>query len=454
MAEMPAHLASLPATMSLWSVLPFALLLGAIATAPLIIPRFWHRFYPWISGLFAVGMALYYLIVLHRPAEMIHAAFEYTSFIALLGSLFLASGGIVLDLRCRATPAANLGLLLAGALLANVIGTTGASLLLIRPYLRLNTGRLRPYHVVFFIFMVANVGGALTPIGDPPLFLGYLEGIPFFRFAALNVAGWTTALIALGIIFWWLDSRNTAIATPDHRFRFHLEGAKGLWALIVIVAAIFLDPGKLAWLPAIEIDLDGHAQRFSFIRELIQLAAGLSAWRLASPHLHRVNSFTFGPIREVAFLFLGIFATMAPALEIIRQNASHGSFSGIPLDATFFYVGTGCLSAVLDNAPTFLAFLSALQGKTGLSTADLAVASDPSIAKDLAACAMGAVFWGAMTYIGNGPNFMVKSICEDAKDQNGGRLVEVPGFFSYIVRYAIPFLLPVLILVWLLWIWA
>jgi Na+/H+ antiporter NhaD/arsenite permease-like protein len=381
---------------------------------------------------------------------MVHAGFEYFSFLALLASLFLASSGIVVDLRARATPGINLGLLLGGAVLANLVGTTGASLLLIRPFLRINEGRLRPYHVAFFIMIVANIGGALTPIGDPPLFLGYLRGIDFFRFFTLALPEWLTALSLLGAAFWWFDSRNHAISRAEPHPRLTIEGGRGLFFLPVIIGAVFLDPAKIPSLPALTVMVHGEPVRFSFLRELIQLAAGYQAWRMASPHLLRINGFTFEPIREVAFLFAGIFATMAPALAIIHAHAVGGR---IPLDATGFYFGTGGLSAVLDNAPTYLAFLSALEGKEALTTTQLARSTDPGIIAELAACTVAAVFWGAMTYIGNGPNFMVKAICSDAKDAAGEPLVETPSFFGYILRFSLPILLPVLIVVWAIWIW-
>ena len=180
------------APVPLWTIVPFALMLTAIAVAPLAIPHLWHRWYPAISCGMAGLMAAFYVGIQHDPGPMVHAAFEYFSFISLLASLFLATSGVVVDLRMRATPLANVAVLLVGAVIANVVGTTGASLLLIRPFLRINQGRLRPYHVVFFIFMVSNVGGALTPIGDPPLFLGYLRGIDFFRFFTLALPEWLT----------------------------------------------------------------------------------------------------------------------------------------------------------------------------------------------------------------------------------------------------------------------
>jgi Na+/H+ antiporter NhaD/arsenite permease-like protein len=378
---------------------------------------------------------------------MIHAGFDFLSFMAVLAPLFMVTGGIVIRVEHRATPLANLALLLTGAALANLIGTTGASMLLIRPYLRLNRGRLRPYHIAFFIFLVANVGGALTPIGDPPLFLGFLRGIDFFRFFTLAIGPWLMVLALLGAMFWWLDARNPLRSPEPATPGVNVRGAHGLWLLTVVVGAFFLDPAKLPWLPAVTIDLPGGLMRFSVVREAIQFGVAILAYRLADRGNLQANGFSFAPMREVGFLFAGIFATMVPALALIRAHAADGSL--MPLDPTNLYFGTGLLSSVLDNAPTFLVCLAGLEGKSGLTPAQLGASADPAIAAQLAAVAVASVFWGAMTYIGNGPNFMVKSICEDARADDGTPLVAVPHFAAYVWRFALPCLLPVLILVWL-----
>jgi Na+/H+ antiporter NhaD/arsenite permease-like protein len=436
-----------PALPPLWSVAPFALLLAAIAAGPLLSPRLWHQAYPALAGGLAAAVTVYYLAARLEPGPMIRAGFDFLSFMAVLAPLFVVTGGIVIRVERRATPMANLILLLTGAVLANLIGTTGASMLLIRPYLHLNRGRLRPYHIAFFIFLVANIGGALTPIGDPPLFLGFLRGIDFFRFFTLAIGPWLMALALLGAMFWWLDARNPAHAPDPAAPGVSVRGAHGLWLLAVVVGAFFLDPDKLPWLPAVTIDLASGPMRFSFVREAIQFGIAVLAWRLADRDHLQANGFSFAPMREVGFLFAGIFATMVPALALIRAYAADGSL--MPLDATSFYFGTGLLSSILDNAPTFLVSLAGLEGKTGLTPTQLGASADPAIAAQLAAIAVASVFWGATTYIGNGPNFMVKSICENARADDGAPLVEVPHFAAYVWRFALPCLLPVLILVWL-----
>jgi Na+/H+ antiporter NhaD/arsenite permease-like protein len=451
-----------------WSVLPFVLLLTAIAVMPLVAAKFWHHWYPHLAIGLGLLVAGYYLVGLGQTTGLIHVAFEYAGFISLIACLFLCSGGVVVRLGFRGEATTNLGLLLFGAVVANLIGTTGASMLLIRPFLKINQGRLRPYHLVFFIFMVSNVGGALTPIGDPPLLMGFLRGIEFFRFFELNFLPWATTLALLGAVFWLLDKRNLGVAVPEgdqdriHGGTFTLFGARNLLLLFVALGCVFLDPNRIAWMPGIGHDANGwrlcigklaHGETFSFVREILLLAIGWFTYAITPKRNLAENGFTFAPIKEVALLFIGIFLTMLPALDLIRVDAQDGTLLGIPLQPWSFYLGTGLFSGVLDNAPTFIAFLAGLEGKTGLTAAQIGASADPIIASNLAACACASVFFGAMTYIGNGPNFMVKSIVEDSRDRHGRPLVEVPSFFGYIVRYALPILLPVLLIVGLLFFW-
>ncbi len=443
----------------LWLVLPFVALLGMIATGPLLYAHHWHAHYP----KYAVGLGLIvagiYLLGPLPDAPVLHAVEEYTSFIALLLALYVASGTILLKTDLAGTPRANTALLFAGAVLANFIGTTGASMFLIRPYLRMNRGRARPYHVVFFIFAVSNVGGLLTPIGDPPLFLGFLRGVPFFWTFEYLWYIWLPTVGLVLAVFYVLDRRNGAesvrerarvlgdpdvepgeysdVAPAHTRRHFSVVGAGGFAWLAVIVAAVFVDPAVLPWVP------DLHALGIPLgIREIIMVGVALAAYRMASPEALRGNDFGFGPIKEVAWLFIGIFLTMQPALELIahvsRSNAD-------ALTPTAFYFGTGILSAVLDNAPTYVAFLSAAMGKLALDVnapADVAAFAVGSDWLYLQAISAASVLWGAVTYIGNGPNFMVKAIAES-------RDVPCPSFGGYVFRYAIPTLIPIYILVWL-----
>jgi Na+/H+ antiporter NhaD/arsenite permease-like protein len=497
---------------AVWAILPFVVLLAAIAAGPLLLPRFWHHHYPKVSIGLGLLTAVYYLLGIdHGYTSLVHAAFEYSSFIALLAVLFCCAGGIVISVGKPATPMANVSLLLIGALLANIIGTTGASIVLIRPWLRMNRGRIKPFHVVFFIFVVSNVAGSLTPIGDPPLFLGYLLGIDFFLFGRLNGPDWILAIILLCIIFWFFDRRvpvqRGTVESGDAAIS--IAGWRSIGLLMLAVCLVFVDPSKIAWLPAV-IDI-GHGQSytvgipatvaaahpglelhgFSFVRELLQLALAWFALRLAHPRHLQANGFEMGPIKEVALLFVGIFLTMIPALQLIRQASADGL---LPVHPTALYFSTGVLSSVLDNAPTFMAFLASIEGKTGLSPQQMSAAIqsgtlDPALqqqvlaamqaklatatgqqaemlregiallnrptdfvaylAQMLTAISVAAVFWGAMTYIGNGPNFMVKAIAESAKDEQGRPVVSCPSFFGYILCYSLPILLPVLLVVWL-----
>lgn len=436
-----------------WSVLPFVLLLVMIATGPLFYPHFWHKAYPVISIVLALIVCSYYLFWLNNEHSPIHSGAEYIQFIALLTGLFVASGGILINVDKEAKPLTNVLILAIGAIIANLIGTTGASMLLIRPFIRLNNNRIKPYHIVFFIFIVSNVGGCLTPIGDPPLFLGFLKGIPFTWTLTHNLVPWGLAVLMLLAFFYLYDIRNKTNYAKMRGEEEELEPVTGkialkgkrnfIW-LAIVVGAVFLDPNVFEWVPGIEY---GGA-KFSYIRELIMFGAALGAIRFSDLQAIQGNDFSFEPIREVAFLFIGIFFTMMPALELVSAFAQ--SPQGVVLiNPSNLYWGTGILSGFLDNAPTYVNFLTASMASVG---ADVNQISDvvafannqyPDSTLDLMAISLGAVFFGAFTYIGNGPNFMVKSIAEQVG-------IKMPSFFSYIIKYSIPILFPVLIVIWLL----
>jgi Na+/H+ antiporter NhaD/arsenite permease-like protein len=445
-AAAEAGVATAVAAPPLWTVAPFALLLLCIALMPVLRPHFWHRWYPAVSLALGAITAGYYLIGRGDGAALVHVGFEYLSFIALLTCLYVCSGGIVIGLGGKGKPWTNTLLLLVGGLIANLVGTTGASMLLIRPFLRANRGRLQPYHVVFFIFIVSNVGGALTPIGDPPLLLGFLRGIEFFRFFELNIGPWALTMVLLLAAFWWFDHANKRHPQTLAEFRQlpPVQGWSHLGLLLLGVSVVFLDPSKISWLPAISY----HGHDFSFIREALMFGIAVVAFKTAKKENLQTNDFSFEPMREVAFLFVGIFLTMIPALELIRSAAQGGHILGFPLTVSTFYLGTGLFSGVLDNAPTFIAFLAGMEGRFGMSVAALGHSTDPQIVASLSACACAAVFFGAMTYIGNGPNLMVKAIAESARDANGALLVEVPSLHGYFLKYSLPILTPVLLIVW------
>ena len=429
-----------------WSVIPFVLLLLMIATGPLFYEHFWHHHYPKIAVALAVIVVVYYWFVLGNHHSPIHAGFEYVQFIALLTGLFVASGGIMINVDKEGTPAVNAIILLIGAVIANIIGTTGASMLLIRPFIRVNKGRIKPYHIIFFIFVISNIGGSLTPIGDPPLFLGFLKGVPFFWTLTHNFVPWVFAVIVLVAIFYFLDKRNKSDVVVEEPFsnKISISGAKNFGWLLVIVLAVFLDPNVFDWVPAIHYD----GQKFSFLREIIMFSAAYFSYRWANKDLLKANEFNFEPIKEVAFIFVGIFGTMMPALELVGNFAQ--SPAGVKLIThNTLYWGTGMLSGFLDNAPTYLNFLAAGMASQGASINNIAdvmkFANDgfTDSALMLKAISVAAVFFGAFTYIGNGPNFMVKSIAEQVG-------IKMPSFFGYIIRYSLPILIPIFIITWLI----
>ena len=435
----------------LWLVFPFVILLVMIATGPLFFHRFWDRHYPKFSLGLGLVVAAYYAILMERGATILeHTLEEYLSFIAWISSLFVVSGGILIRIERTGTPLINMLLLLFGALLSNVVGTTGASILLIRPYMRINAGRLKPFHIVFFIFIVSNIGGALTPVGDPPLFLGFLKGVPFFWVFAKLWLPWLLTLIALLLMFMLLDLRAGSGEKSEIEANggVSIRGKRNFFYLALIIVAVFLDPALIAGFPSLQ---ERYHLPFG-IRELIMFAAAFAAYITADHEALRGNAFNFEPLREVAFLFIGIFATMIPALELI---ASYAGTHAAEFSLSSFYWMTGLLSGVLDNAPTYMNFLAAASGKFGLDIASPAaikafaggiaspVPGDCSSSLYLMAISIASVFFGAMSYIGNAPNFMVKNIAAQAG-------ADVPDFLEYIWKYSLPVLLPLFILLWLL----
>ena len=409
-------------------VLPFLALLIAIATGPLFFSHWWLRHYPKLAiGLGSVTIA-YYIFGLHAAPRVLHTAQEYVSFITLIGSLFVVSGGIHIHVKDESTPLANTLFLLFGAIIANLIGTTGASMILIRPWLRMNKSRVDAHHIVFFIFIVSNVGGGLTPIGDPPLFLGFLKGVPFMWVLKNCWPMWLCAIGVLLTIFYAMDQRSfvrgpVAVLEVKKRSedKWKVDGSTNLVFLAVILASVFIDKPL-------------------FLREAIMITAAVASYFVTSKTIHAANEFNFHPIREVAILFVGIFATMLPALDWLGANAK--TFG--KLEPTFFYWGSGFLSSVLDNAPTYLSFFEAAKGMYGTSIGTAELLDNPQFASQLVAISIGAVFFGANTYIGNGPNFMVKSIAEHQK-------VRVPTFLGYL-KYTFLILMPVWTLIWFVFI--
>jgi Na+/H+ antiporter NhaD/arsenite permease-like protein len=400
----------------LYSVLPFIFMLLVIAVFPLWIPHWWERNRNKLLVACALGLPILLLYLVRRPGALVQLGEEYVSFIVLLAGLYVISGGVLLRGDLVASPLTNTGFLALGGFLASLVGTTGASMLLIRPLLQTNRERTRVKHtVIFFIFIVSNIGGMLTPLGDPPLFLGYLQGVPFtWTFRLWPHWLGMTALLLLVYFVW--DStqyvREPLAALAQDRAQMEpLRIRGGLNALglagVVLAVAFLREPA----------------------RELVILAlAGLSLWRTPRAIRH-ANGFTASPMVEVAVLFFGIFLTMIPALELLRLR---GGELGVREPWQFFWAA-GTLSSFLDNAPTYLTFLALAQG---LGLAKEVVEVPHAI---LTAISVGAVAMGANTYIGNAPNFMVKAIAEEAG-------VKMPSFLGYML-YSGLVLLPLFALV-------
>lgn len=400
----------------LWASVPFALMLLSIALMPFISRVWWERYYPLISIFLGLVTAVAYYLLFGGITRIAHTGLDYFSFISLLGSLFVVTGGILIRIEGTVTPLVNAALLLVGAVLSNVLGTTGASMLFIRPYLRLNRERIKPYLVVFFIFIVSNIGGALTPIGDPPLFLGYLKGVPFFWVLSRAWGAWLVALGLVTAVFLIFDYRNHKGEKKIHprgSSRVIVMGWYNLIFLGFIILAVF-EPTPL--------------------REGIMIGAAIASYFLTPRSIHRGHEFNFHPIREVVILFFGIFATMMPALDWLEGNA--GTI-GLTTPGSYYWM-TGVLSSLLDNAPTYLSFLSAAMGHTGNDVSGMLTQAPAYIV----AISLSAVFFGAMTYIGNGPNFMVKAVADHAG-------AHCPSFLGYTMRYSIPILIPVFFVIWL-----
>jgi len=434
-----------------WLVIPFAILLVMIATGPLFYPHFWEDHYPKVAIALGAVVAIYYSIWIDRGTiSLLHTMEEYISFIALLTALFVASGGILIKVDRKGTPWVNAAILFLGAIISNLIGTTGASMLLIRPFMRVNEGRLKAFHIIFFIFLVSNVGGGLTPIGDPPLFLGFLKGVPFFWVIGHVWEIWLATVLIILVVFIALDfkDKDQSIGRA-YSGKVRLLGKKNFIYLGIVILSVFMDPAVIKGFP----DLREMFHLPFGIREIIMFGVAYLSYRNANKEALRGNEFNFEPIKEVAYLFVGIFATMIPALQLIAAYARANATSFT--ESRFFWM-TGSLSGVLDNAPTYLNFLSGAMGKFGLSIDSgkdvlhftqgviaSPVPGDVSSIHYLMAISVASVFFGAMTYIGNAPNFMVKNIAEQAG-------VPVPSFLGYLFKYSVPVLLPVFFIIWLI----
>ncbi|CAG9176104.1 sodium:proton antiporter [Cupriavidus pinatubonensis] len=445
---LPAMLAIVPslshaadvdgATLSAWWGLPFAGVLLSIALVPLLAPRFWHHHYGKIAAVWGLLFLLPFAAVFGIHAALagaVHALLgEYLPFIALIAALYIVAGGICVRGNLHGTPRLNTGILALGTLLASFMGTTGAAMLLIRPLLRANDNRRHVAHVVvFFIFLVANAGGALTPLGDPPLFLGFLQGVDFF-WTMRNILPETLFLCAALLAIFYLIDRHYFLnkeealpersdPTPDTR-GIRIEGKINFVLLLAVVGLVLMSG---LWKPGISFDVLGtEVPLQAAVRDVLLVVVAIVSL-LVTPHTARSgNEFGWEPILEVGKLFAGIFLTIIPVIAMLKAGTD-GAFAvvvravsdanGQPVDSMYFWA-TGILSSFLDNAPTYLVFFNTAGGDAAtLMTRD---------ASTLAAISAGAVFMGANTYIGNAPNLMVKAIAEN-------RGLRMPSFFGYML---------------------
>ncbi|MGD9135594.1 MAG: sodium:proton antiporter [Desulfobacterales bacterium] len=432
-------------TLPLWSCIPFAFMLLSIALCPLLMPEFWHHHFGKISGFWAASLAVPFLIAFKGDAvyEILHIILaDYVPFIILLWSLYTVSGGILLRGTLRGTPLVNVAILMVGTLLASWMGTTGAAMLLIRPFLRANDYRKnRTFMVVFFIFLVANVGGSLTPLGDPPLFLGFLHGVSFFW--TFKIMPHMIAVIVLLLVtYYLLDAYHyrkegvTAPSESDVKEPLKLEGVHNFIFLAGIVGSVLMS-GVVDWG---EITTFGiHRAVQDWVRDGLLILMGVLSLVSTSRGLREDNDFTWFPIIEVAYLFIGIFITMIPCLLILKagpQGALAFLINSVTQPTHYFWV-TGALSSFLDNAPTYLTFFNTALGSfyPGMVEAGAVPLLMTENAIYLKAISAGAVFFGACSYIGNAPNFMVRSISEEAG-------TPMPSFFGYILKYTLIYLIP------------
>ena len=448
-APAPAHAAGLDGAALRWPwALPFIGILLTIATGPLLFPKFWHHHYGKLAFVWSVLTLAPLAVWYGAPAAiaaLVHAMLgEYLSFIVLLFALYVVAGGILVTGNLRGTPLVNTVILTFGTLIASLVGTTGAAMILIRPLLRANAARLHNVHVVvFFIFLVANIGGALSPLGDPPLFVGFLHDVDFFWpmqhlwRETVFVAGLVLAsFVVLDVWHYRKDRRVTMVGESGQPMNLGISGGVNLVLIAGIIAAIL---ASALWKPAVSFDVYGTQVGLHDVARDAALVLIAILSLVLTPNEHREsNGFTWEPIIEVAILFAGIFVCIVPVLAML-QAGKDGAFAwvlaavtqpdGNPHNAAYFWV-TGVLSAFLDNAPTYLVFFE-------LAGGDARELMGP-LAGTLAAISMGAVYMGAMTYIGNAPNLMIYAIALE-------RGVKMPSFFGYMV-WSAAVLLPVLML--------
>lgn len=438
----------------LWSGIPFVGILLSIALCPLFFPHFWHHHFGKVSAFWAAVLAIPFLYAYGESAweAILHIyLLDYFPFIILLWALYTVSGGILLKGRLLGTPLVNTGLLALGTFLASWMGTTGAAMLLIRPFLRANKHRKnRTFMVCFFIFLVANIGGSLTPLGDPPLFLGFLHSVPFFW--TMNILPHMLVCVAvlLTVYFvmdWLMYQKEDSVPSSGEKEPLRLVGSYNFIFLLGVIGAVLMS-GLADWghVPVLGIPVEVQG----LVRDALLIAMGALSLIFTPWSVRQDNEFTWHPIQEVAYLFAGIFMTMIPCLAILKAGeAGAAAFltRAVQEPMHYFWI-TGSLSSFLDNAPTYLTFFSSALGKfyAGMPEPEavaLLIRDNPLY---LEAISAGAVFFGAFTYIGNAPNFMVRSIAEEAG-------TPMPSFFGYMFLYSCTLLLPTFALVTWIFFW-
>jgi Na+/H+ antiporter NhaD/arsenite permease-like protein len=449
-AAAPGEHAGLGKSLPLWSGFPFAGILLSIALFPLLAPHFWHHHFGKVTAAWALVFAVPFVLAYGGAAmhEILHIYLkDYIPFIILLWALYTVAGGILLEGAPVGKPATNTAMLAIGTLIASWVGTTGASMLLIRPVLRMNQHRQNKVHVIiFFIFLVSNIGGALTPLGDPPLFLGFLHGVPFFWTMNLLPEMLAVFAIVLGLFFIFdtvLHRREHGGKVPTARAKSHDIRIHGLYNMLflagIIGGVLFSGLVKLGEFNILGIELAVQDE----LRDLFLIGMGLLSLKFTPKEIREGNGFTWGPIQEVAILFAGIFMTIIPMLAMLKAG-TEGALAfiiGAVREPWQYFWASGVLSSFLDNAPTYLTFLNSALGQFYAGKPELE-AVHTLIAKNgiyLKAISCGAVFMGANTYIGNAPNFMVKSIAEESG-------IKMPSFFGYML-YSLLLLIPSFILV-------
>ena len=442
---------NLGTVLPLWSIIPFVGILLSIALGPLVAPKFWHHHFPKVSAFWAILFAIPFVIAYGSPAlhEIFHIyLIDYIPFIVLLWALFTVSGGILVEGKIKGKPVTNLVMLIIGTVIASWIGTTGASMVLIRPLLRANAGRKNKMHIViFFIFLVSNIGGSLTPLGDPPLFLGFLHSVPFFwTFNLLSEMAFV--VVILMAVFFVMD---TIIYNRDLKAGnieednstngpIRIKGLHNIIFLLGIIGGVLMS--GLLHLGEVTV-LGVHMTIQSILRDVILICMGLLSLKTTSKEIRDGNEFSWFPIQEVAYLFAGIFMCIIPALAMLKAGTEgHLAFiiHAVKEPWHYFWI-TGSLSSFLDNAPTYLTFLNTSLGNffAGMPEKEAVAKLIAEQSVYLKAISTGAVFMGANTYIGNAPNFMVRSIAEESG-------LKMPSFFGY-MAWSVLILVPTFILV-------